>query len=60
MSLIRFGYRYWDGLSAGQEAMPERIKSCGGSALTGMDSLAGRAYGYGAPPVTAPAIQYTG
>ena len=34
MSCNLSGYRYWDDLSASQEAMPERLNSGGGSALT--------------------------
>ena len=34
MSCEMSGYRYWDGFSASREAMPERLKSGGGSALT--------------------------
>ena len=52
MSCTRSGYHYWDGLSASQEATPERFKSHRGSALTWNLFLAGHAYGYCTPPVS--------
>ena len=52
MTCMRSEYHYWDGLSASREAMPERSKCHGGSALTWNPFLAGRAYGYGTPPVS--------